>query len=160
MKYLEVSKKINLTEAVSQEQLKQALIARLRRAFDVSDLREQEGSFHLRATTGGPARVMRHARVDLDVTVTKTKDAARVMVNGYSQVARSLIVSYCFLFLLVLLTGLLPGSISTSGEDSGAMDAMVFLVFGIFIFYDISKKLCEPKDHLQAILDSLATEYG
>ncbi len=149
-----------MTTDASQQELKQALIARLRRAFDVSEVREQDSGFHIGATTGGPGRAIRHARIDLDVTVEKTGDVARIMANGYAQVAKSLMVSYCFLFFLVLLTGLLPGSVATSGEDSGAMDAMVFLIFGIFIFYDINKKLCDPEDHLQSIMDSLDIEFG
>lgn len=160
MKYLEVSKKIKLTQPVTQEELKQAVIARLRRAFEISELREQQTSIHIGATTGGLGRMMRSARVDLDISVVKTGETARITANGYAQVAKSLIFSYCFLFLLVLLTGLLPGSVATSGEDSNALDALVFLIFGIFIFYDINRKLGEPAEYLQSVLDSLDTEFG
>lgn len=159
MKYVEVSKKIKLASDSSQEELKQSIIARFRRAFSVAQLREQENGFHIGATSGGPGRLMRYARLDLDVTVEKTKDSVRVIMYGYSQVAKSLLVSYSFLFFLVLLTGLLPGSVSTS-EDSGPLDAMVFLIFGIFIFYDINKQLVEAEGHLKSILDSLETEFG
>jgi hypothetical protein len=159
LKYIEVSKKIKLGVDVSEEDLKQALITRFRRTFAVDDLREQPGNIHLSATSGGPGRMMRHARVNLNVTFVKTKDTARVIMYGYTQVAKSLLVSYSVLFFLVLLTGLLPGSVSTS-EDSGAQDALVFLIFGIFIFYDINKRLNDAQDYLKSLLDSLETEFG
>lgn len=78
---------------------------------------------------------------------------------GYTQAAKSLLFCYSFLFFLVLMTGLLPGSVE-SGEGSGAMDALVFLIFGIFIFFDINKRLVEAQEYLKAVLDSLETEFG
>ncbi|MGB4108105.1 MAG: hypothetical protein WBK55_09985 [Alphaproteobacteria bacterium] len=160
MKYVEVSKKIKLGVEVSEEDLKQSLMTRMRRAFAVDELREQPHNLHISATSGGPGRMMRYARVDLNITVSKTKDTARVIMYGYTQVAKSMLFSYSFLFFLVLMTGLLPGSVATSGEDSGPLDAMVFLIFGIFIFYDINKQLHEAQEQLKAVLDSLETEFG
>ena len=159
MKYIEVSKKIKLSGDVSEEQIRHSLLARMRRAFVLDRLDDQPSSISVSATTGGPGRMLRYARLDLNITVTKTKDAVRVIMYGYTQVAKSLLVSYSFLFLLVLLAGLLPGSLE-SGEDSGPLDAIVFVIFGIFIFYDINKHLTEAKEHLQAVLDSLDTEFG
>ena len=159
MKYVEVSKKIKLGVDVSEEDLKQALVTRFRRTFAVDDLREQPGNIHLSATSGGPGRMMRHARVNLNVTFVKTKDTARITMYGYTQVAKSLLVCYSILFFMVLLTGLLPGSVSTS-EDSGPLDTLVFLIFGIFIFYDINKRLSDAQEYLKSLLDSLETEFG
>lgn len=159
MKYVEVSKKIKLGVEASEEDLKQSLITRMRRTFAVDDLRDQPHNIHVNATTGGPGRMMRHARLNLNITVVKTHDTARVVMYGYTQAAKSLLFCYSFLFFLVLMTGLLPGSVE-SGEGSGAMDALVFLIFGIFIFFDINKRLVEAQEYLKAVLDSLETEFG
>lgn len=160
MKYLEVSKKINLSKNASPEDVKKALTERLKRAFLVTELNDAANGFEFTGTTGGPGKFTRHARVRMNTSVILDKGVVRVLMNGYCDVATSLMLLYSVLFFTVLLTGLLPGSIATSGEDSGAMDAMVFLIFGIFIFCDLAKKVCEPKEQLQSILDSLETEFG
>jgi hypothetical protein len=59
-----------------------------------------------------------------------------------------------------MLVGLLPGSIDTNGETSGALDTLVLMIFGIFLFFDVTKKIEEPKDSILSILDSLETEFG
>jgi hypothetical protein len=160
MAFIEASKKITLARAVSQDDLKQALLVRLRRAFDVDVLKEEDGGFYVEGTTGGVKSMTRHARAELTVSLLQDKETARVLVHGSTRLATSLLVSYTVLFLVVLLAGLLPGSLETSGESSGAGDALVFLIFGIFIFFDIQNKLLEPKALLQAALDSLEVEFG
>jgi TRAP-type C4-dicarboxylate transport system permease large subunit len=160
MSFLEVSKKISLTRDVTQEELKQALLNRIRRALDIGVLKEEDAGFYIEGTTGGVDSFMRHAQANLHVNVTKDRGVARITVHGSSQLAKSLWISYTGLFLIILLAGLLPGSIETSGESSGAADALVFLIFGIFIFFDIQNKLLEPRKLLQAALDSLEVEFG
>lgn len=160
MKHIEASKRIRLTRDVTESDLKRALTERIKRAFDVENITENDKGFHVEGTTGGADSVSRHARVDLNVQLYKQNEICRIMIHGYSKMARSLLITYSVLFFLVLMVGLLPGSIETSGEDSGAMDAFVLLVFGIFIFYDINTKITEPKESLTAILESLETEFG
>lgn len=160
MKYIEVSKRINITREASQEDLKQALLARLRRAFLVEQLKERDSKFHLEGSSGGNITFIRNARISIDIDITKNHDIGRIFIHGYSKVAKSLLVLYTALFVFILLLGLAPGSIETSGESSGAADALVFLIFGIFIFYDLNKKLDEPLEYLRAALDSLDTEFG
>ncbi len=159
MKYFEVSRKILLSRDVTEKSIGEALAARIGNAINVTNARERGNGFQITGTTGSPGAMVRHARVDLAASIAKDKGVARIVINGHSRIAASLLAAYSFLFAMVLLAGLLPGSIA-SGEDSGPMDAMVFLVFGIFIFYDINKKLVEPKEHLQSALDSLDTEFG
>ena len=160
MKHLEVSQRIKLTREASEDDLKQGLIERLRRAFDIDSLTENDAGFRVQGTTGGPESITRHARVDLSVKIIKQNEMARVIIHGHSKMARSLLITYVTLFFVVLVVGLLPGSIETSGETSGAMDALVLMVFGIFIFYDINKKIEEPLSSLTAMLQSLETEFG
>lgn len=160
MKHIEASKRIRLTRDISEADLKRSLMERLKRAFDVENVTENDKGFHVAGTTGGADNITRHARVDLNVQLIKNNEICRVMIYGHTKMARSLLITYSVLFFLVLLVGLLPGSIETSGEESGAMDAFVLLVFGIFIFYDINTKVSEPKDSLNSILESLDTEFG
>ncbi len=160
MKYIEVSKKISLTKKASQEDIKKALIERIERAFKVEKMKKTKSGFHCVGKTGALNGLVRHARVGIDAQVIKNQDTVRVIINAQSEMAKSLLVSYTALFFLVLMAGLLPGSIETNGESSGALDALVFMIFGIFIFFDINKKLCEPKQYLEAVLASLDVEYG
>lgn len=160
MKHIEASKRIRLTRDVTAEDMKQSMLERLKRAFDIENCTENDKGFHVEGTTGGPDNITRHARIDLNVQIIKQNEICRIMISGYSKMARSLLITYILLFFSVLIVGLLPGSIETSGEDSGAMDALVLLLFGIFIFYDINKKIEEPKTYLSDILDTLETEFG
>lgn len=161
MQYIEVSKKINFSKDITVDQLKKILIERLRRSFNIGKLKENKDGFHLEGTTGGgPGNLVRYAHVSVDANIIQDGETARILLHGHSDMARSLLVSYTVLFLFLLFLGLAPGSIETGGEKSGAMDALVFLIFGIFIFYDINNKLTEPKAHLQTALDSLEVEFG
>ena len=160
MKHLEVSKKIQLARKVSSEELKAALIARLEKVVDIEKITDGIEDFSLSGTTGSPAGLTRHARLDLDVNIKFDGNTARVLVSGYSRTARSLMFMYWLLFFLMLMVGLLPGSIETGGDSSGAVDALVFLIFGIFIVMDVNKKLAEPQEFLQSVLESLNTSFG
>ncbi len=160
MKHIEASKKIRLTRDISEEDLKQSLLERLRRAFDIDTMTENQKGFYIEGTTGGTDNITRHARLRLNVQIAKHNEMARIIMFGSSKMARSLLITYTVLFFLVLLAGLLPGSIETNGEDSNALDALVLLLFGIFIFYDISRKIAEPREYLDSILLSMDTEFG
>ncbi|MCB1532782.1 MAG: hypothetical protein KDJ35_07925 [Alphaproteobacteria bacterium] len=158
MKYIEVSKKIK-TKA-TQKDVQDRFLQRLEKAFKVENVKKSKTGFSLVAKSGGCKSLIRHAAMNIDATVKKDKDTVRILISGHSKMACSLLVSYTTLFFLVLVVGLLPGSIETSGEDSGALDTLVLLIFGIFIFYDINKKISEPEAYLEAVLNSLDVEYG
>ncbi|MFN3700558.1 MAG: hypothetical protein ACK4VI_03440 [Alphaproteobacteria bacterium] len=160
MKYIEVSKRVRLTRDVSEDDLIKVMTERLHRAFDVSNIKENDKGFNLQGTSGGGGKMMRHAAVDLNVQVVKQNEICRIMVCGTSKMSKSLVLVYSTLFFLVMLVGLLPGSIDTNGETSGALDTLVLLIFGIFLFFDVNKKIEEPKDSILSILDSLETEFG
>jgi hypothetical protein len=160
MKHIEVSRKIALGKKASAEELKAALITRLEKTIDIEKLTDGANEFSVVGTTGSPAGLTRHARIDLDVSIKFDAETARILISGYSRTARSLLAMYWILFLLMLVVGLLPGSIETSGDRSGAVDALVFLIFGIFIVMDVNKKLAEPQEFLETALQSLNTSYG
>ncbi|MCD8497612.1 MAG: hypothetical protein LRZ85_05725 [Alphaproteobacteria bacterium] len=160
MKHIQVSRRFKLTRDVTTEDLKSTLLDSLRSAFDIEKVEDSGEKLRITGTTGGRDSINRHARVNLDVRVMKQQEMARFIVTGTSGMARSLLIGYIGLVILVLLAGLLPGSIETSGVDSDALDTLVLMVFGIFIFYDINKKIGEPKEYLDSILQSLETEFG
>ncbi len=160
MRYFEVSQKIGLSKDVTEQALKQALLDRLQRAFTIGSFVEDERGFDLEIKTGVHDSPIKNSKAQVHVELIKTKDAARFLVYGQSGTSMSLTLWYSFLFLIVLLLGLVPGSIETGAENSGAMDVLVFIVFGIFTFYDIDKKLDEPKCAVTAALASLETEFG
>jgi hypothetical protein len=162
MKHIEVSKKIELEKKVSAEELKNALVSRLEKTIEIETITDDDSEFKISGTTGAPASFTRHARIELDVSINfdSNNKAARVLISGYARTARSLVILYAFLFLALMLIGLLPGSIETSYEQSGAADALVLLILGIFIIVDINKKLTEPKEYLETALQSLDTTFG
>lgn len=160
MKHIEVSRRIKLTRDVTEDELKKALLERLRRSFDIKSITENDKGFHFQGTTGGISKFMRHAQVDLNVNLVKHNEICRVIVHGKSTSAKSLMIIYTLLFFVIMVLGLLPGSIETNGIDSDAQDTLVLMIFGIFIFYDIHNKIKEPKDALVGILNSLETEFG
>lgn len=160
VKHVEVSRKIILSRKVSADELKAAFLTRIEKSMDVERATEGADEFSLNGTTGSPASLTRHARLDLDVSVKFDGNTARIIVSGYARPARSLAFMYLLLFVVMLLVGLLPGSIETSGDGSGALDALVFVIFGIYITMDINKKLSEPREFLETALESLNTQFG
>ncbi len=162
MKHIEVSRKIHLAKEVKPEELKNALVGRLEKTIEIETISDGLGEFKIMGTTGSPASLTRHARLDLDTHIffDKKENVVRILISGFSRTARSLTILYWILFFCMLLVGLLPGSIETSAESSGAVDALVFLIFGIYIITDINKKLSEPKESLETALESLDTTFG
>lgn len=160
MKHIEVSKKITLQKSVSPEEIKQTLVDRLEKTIEIDTLGEGTEKFRLLGTTGSPSSLTRNARLDLDVDISFEGQIVRIIISGYSRVARSLAYTYWAMFLAVLLVGLLPGSIETSADTSGPMDVLVLLFFGMFIVMDVNKKVVEPKEFLETALDSLNTTFG
>jgi hypothetical protein len=160
MKHIEVSKKITLQKTVAPEDIKRTLVERLEKTVEIDTLGEGTEKFRVIGTTGSPASLTRHARLDLDVDISFEGQVVRIIISGYSRVARSLSLTYWGMFLAVLLVGLLPGSIETSADTSDSMDVLVLLLFGMFIVMDVNKKMIEPKEFLEAALESLSTTYG
>ena len=160
MKHIEVSRKITLTRPASADDVKRRLIERLEKTIEIDSLGEGLDKFRVTGTTGSPASLTRNARLDLDVEITLDGNVARIVISGYSRPAKSLSYLYWAMFFVVLLVGLLPGSIETSADTSDSMDVMVLLVFGIFIVFDVNKKMAEPREFLDTALSSLETTFG
>jgi len=162
MKHIEVSRKINLTRDVSPAELKDALLERLAKVIMIEESAGDAEQFTLSGTSGPPRSLTRHARLDLSASINydSSEKVARIILSGYGRTARSLVVVYFVLFFALLLLGLLPGSVSTSMEESGPMDALIFLLLGVFIIFDTNKKLADLRDSLNDALASLDTAFG
>ena len=160
MKHIEVSRKINLTRAATADDVKRRLVERLEKTIEIDSIGEGVDKFRVTGTTGSPASLTRSARLDLDVEITLDGNAARVIISGYSRPAKSLSYLYWIMFFVVLLVGLLPGSIETSADTSDSMDVLVLMLFGMFIVFDVNKKMAEPREFLDTALSSLETTFG
>lgn len=160
MKHLEVSRKIILHKAATAADIKDVLLRRLEKTVQIVSFGERAEQFRVTGTTGAPASLTRHAYVDLDVEITLSDDTARIIISGYARPARSLSCLYWAMFFIVLLVGLLPGSIETSADTSDSLDVLVLLIFGVFIVLDVNKKLDEPRLMLASVLESLDTTFG
>lgn len=162
MKHLEVSRRIELVSPVAPSDLRKTLLDYLGKSVDIESVSEDSSRFTVRGTTGSPAGLTRYVRLDLNVHIDyrEKEKTARIIISGYARAARSLIILYSFAFLTLLLVGLLPGFVETSASGSSAIDALFFLIFGIFIVYDVNSKLTTARDSLETALDSLDTTYG
>lgn len=160
MKHLAVSRKIDLKRKATAKDIRDFFVESLERTVEVRSITDGDEDFSLQGTTGSPASMTRYAKLDLNVKIKMDKDAARIIISGYSRVAISLVVLYLFLFSIILLVGLLPGFIETDAEKSNALDALFFLILGIFVIIDVNKKLSDPKDDLEAVLESINTTFG
>ena len=162
MKHIEVSRKLELDRAVSASELKKALIENLEKTTEIETVSDSDTMFKVKGTTGSPASITRHARIDMDISIDadEKEKVARIIISGYARAARSLVILYSFAFFALLLVGLLPGFIETSAENSGAIDALFFLIFGIFIVFDVNNKLSVTKEHFETALDSIDTAFG
>lgn len=159
MKHLEVSRRIPLTKVLGTNKVKESIIFRMENAMEVKKVSSQDDVFTVKASTGAPGAVVRHADVSVDYKIIQDKEFLRILGTGRTKVSVSLVLMYVLFVLVILAVGLLPGSIET-GDKGSAMDALIFLLIGVYIAFDISKKLTEPKEILEDILQSIDTEFG
>ena len=154
MKYIESSKLIRLGGPAEAAAIKYSLIERVRDAFHVETVGEGDENFSLVASG---KRTPYHCTLTV---LVKTDDRrARVIINGEAEVNASTKIYYGLGVLALLVLGLFPGTINTSGQGS-AMDVLVFLFLGIFVLHDIDRKLAEPELLLDRILNAVDTEFG
>jgi hypothetical protein len=160
VKYFEVSKKIQLDSDVSVRDIKDFLLKSFERPLKVDQIGDGDNRFAVSGTTGQLNSKVRHTRVNMNVEIKKENGAARIIISGYTKPAKSLAILYWIMFFIVLLVGLLPGSIETSGDNSDSLDVLVMLIFSIFIVFDLNKKMKEPQGFIGSILDSAETYFG
>lgn len=154
MKHIEASRLITLASPVDAETVKYSLVERLRNAFHVETVGEGAEVFTLNVLGKNTPY-----HCALNVAVKTDAERARVIINGNVEINSSTKIFYVLGILVLLVLGLFPGTINTSGHGS-AMDVMVFLFLGIFIMIDMNKKLGEPEHLLDRVLRALETEFG
>lgn len=155
MKHIESSKLINLAGDADIVAIKHTLIERLRGAFHIETVGENAENFSLTATGRNTP-----CTCSFNVLLKADGKRARIVVDGEAEINSSTKMLYVLGFLALLVLGLFPGTtINTSGRGS-AIDFMVFLFLGVFILFDMGKKLAEPELLMDRILTAVATEYG
>lgn len=154
MKHIESSRLINLSGEVAPAAIKYSLVERMRGAFHVETVGEGEENF---AITAAGKDVP--CTCSLNVLMKVEGKRARIIVDGVTGINASTKILYTLGVLALLVLGLFPGTINTTGKGS-AMDFMVFLFLGAFLVLDVNKKLAEPEALIDRILGSVATEFG
>lgn len=155
MKHIESSRRITLAGTVDAAAIKYSLVERLRGAFHVEVV--GEGTEHFTVAALGKDTPYRCA---LNVILKTDGKYARLMVEGETGINASTKILYSLGVLALLVLGLFPGgTINTSGQGS-AMDVLVFLFLGIFVIYDINRKMAEPELLLDRVLNAVETEFG
>jgi hypothetical protein len=154
MKHIESSKLINLSGAVETAAIKDSLVERMRNIFHIETVGEGAENFTLTAIGKDvPCHCV------FNVMLKTNEKYARLIVDGGTKITATAKIQYALGLLALLVLGLFPGTINTTGHG-GATDLMVFLFLGIYILYDINKKLAEPELLLDRVLRSIATEFG
>ena len=155
MKHIESSKLIALAVPVDAGLVKHTLIERLRSAFNVEIVGEGSENFVIKFTG---KRVL--YKCAMNVVLKVDDQRARVIIDGKVGVRTSTMWLYTLGILMLLIVGLFPGILNTTGRGSNATDILVFLFLGVFLLYDINKKMIEPEILLDRILRALAAEFG
>lgn len=154
MKHIESSKLINLSNAVETVAIKNSLIERMRNIFHVETVGENTEKFTLTAVGKDiPCHCV------FNILLKTDPKHARVIVNGGARITAPTKILYTLGVLALLVLGQFHGIINTSSSGS-AMDLLVFLFLGIFVLYDINRKLSEPEYILDRVLQAIATEFG
>lgn len=155
MKHIESSQLIALAAPMEVSAIKYSLVERLRSAFHVETVGEGVENFSVSMTgKGSPCRCQFNV-------ILKTEAArARVMVNGAVTINPYTKIMYALGILALVVLGLFPGTINTSGQGSGATDFLVFLFLGAFVLFDMNKKMSEVEDLLDRVLRALNAEFG
>lgn len=154
MKHIEASKLVKLASDIEPAVIKHSFVERLRGAFHIETVGEGNEHFTM---TGTGKNVP--CTCSFNVVLRTDKTHARIIVDGETEISASTKMLYVLGFLALPVLGLLPGTNIKSGGGS-AIDLMVFLFLGVFILYDVSRKLAEPEILIDRILQAVATEFG
>ena len=156
MRYIEASQLISTSAPLDAAAVKYALVERLRDAFHVETVGEGAENFSMTmAGKGIPYRCALHVTVS-----TAGGQKARIIMGGTATVTPATKISYALGILALLVLGLFPGTINTSGQGSGATDFLVFLFLGAFVLYDTNRKFTEMEDLLDRVLTSVETQFA
>ena len=158
MQIIANSKYFKAQKDVTLPQVKQSIIEKLRHSFHVETVGEGVDAFTL--NLGGRRKFAGATlcHMSLNMSLAQDKNTVRLQMNGHVTVTNSAKLMYALGVLMVLIIGLFPGSIDTSG-DGGPLDALIFLLIGGFIMYDMNQKLAEMEKLLSDMLTQVETEF-
>jgi hypothetical protein len=156
MKHLESSKLINLATDTEAAVIKYSFVERLRGAFHVETVGDGVENFVVNAIGKDvPCKCI------FNVLLKTENKRARLIVDGNVGISASTKILYTLGFLALLVLGLFPESTMLKTTYKGsAMDFMVFLFLGAFLVFDMNKKVAEPEEIIDRILNAVATEFG
>lgn len=154
MKHIESSRLIPLAGAVDAAAIKNSFVARMRNIFHVETVGDGTDAFTVTATG-------KHLPCACTFNVLLKMDAkhARLVVDGGTEITTPTKIVYTLGVLALLVLGQFHGGLNTS-IGASAMDILVFLFLGIFVLYDVNRKLAEPEQLLDRVLSAVATEFG
>jgi len=155
MKHIESSKIIRFSSPVEASVIKYSLVERLREAFHVETVGDGVENFSMTMTGKGTPY-----RCALDVIIKADAARGRIIVSGATAINASTKIFYALGILALLVLGLFPGTINTSGKGSGAVDFLVFLFLGAFVIFDMNRKVAELEALLDRVLGAVETEFG
>jgi hypothetical protein len=154
MKHIESSKLINLSGGVEAAAIKNSLVERMRNIFHIETVGDGAERFTLTAIGKDiPCHCI------FNVVLKTDPKYARLIVDGDAKITAPTKILYTLGVLTLLVLGRYHGIINTSSSGS-ALDLLVFLFLGIFVLYDINRKLTEPEQILDRVLRAIATEFG
>ena len=154
MKNIESSRLINLSGSVETSAIINSLVERLRNIFHVETVGEGTEKFTLTAIGKDIP-----CHCTFNVQLKTDSKYARLIVNGGAKITAPTKILYTLGVLALLVLGQFHGIINTSSSGSAA-DMLVFLFLGMFVLYDVNRKLAEPEQLLDRVLGAIATEFG
>lgn len=156
MKHIETSVSFVTQDKLETSTVKYSFVQRLRNAFHVETVGEGTENFAVSATSKATSYFF-----TLNVMIRNDHGRMRLVVDGGNEISLATRIFYVLSLLAVLALSFFPGSLDDSGAKGGiAIEAMFFLVVGGFIIYDINKKLDEPQQILDRILQSVNSEFS
>lgn len=155
MKHIECSQLIPLASPLETSTIKYSLVERLRASFHVETVGEGTENFDVNMMGKDSP-----CRCKLSIILKTDASRARVIVSGVATISPYTKIMYALGILALLVLGLFPGTINTSGQGSGATDFLVFLFLGAYVLFDMNKKIAELENLLERVLKALSTEFS
>lgn len=155
MKHISSSKLVTVPFETTLESVKLSVVDRLKAAYQVDTVGEGADQFTVTVSgRGSSSDCVLHVSLKLD------NNKARVLMDGYSKISTIAKVYYAFVVFALLVIGLLPGTLVKTDGGGTAVDAMVFLFLGMFVVYDMDRKLIEAQQILDRVVNGVEADIG
>ena len=160
MRQFQISENFDIKKGSDIKIVRQQFEKRLGELFDILSIDEDaDGQISIQAFSGTKCSAVNSAEMNVKCDLMVEDGKLRFMAGGSVRASRSQVILYTLGLFIVLLIGLLPGSLNTSWEDAGAGDAAIFLIIGGYIVYDIETKLMMTEQLMRDVVAALKTEF-